>query len=861
MKTITRTGFWSDICVLPSGRFGHVVSDRGAVAAYEGVEQNPPLWRQTLPSDVLRFLRCACAPDGSIAAIGQAADGRAWIVRAGSVEPLDVATGVNPVAIRHDGQRWVAYTMVAPDRCREIRLDGGRRDIQAPAGASGIREVHADGTVVFAESGADGSPPLTVAGYSFNDYARSAGVICGTVGDRIGVLLEAGPHYFSLIAGSVQLGVRGSRTGTRLGVCAMTEAGAFFAEIEQPYPPHEPPVQTNVVQPAITTPGSALPPAVTITGYAPSDGMVPLTVVANAAITGGVVNTFTWRWRRSGEPEWHSAAPVPSTDLDHAFVFDGPGRFEISLRGDGPGGIAETGMRREVTVNPKPEPLVNPTPEPAEVLLSLPIPGNVSFQAASGRFLCTDLGTSDIRLVCDRQQVGAWETFELMSAGNARVRLRAANGRFVTAESGGGRELVANRTSSPGPWEEFQIALVGDDRVAIKTSNGRYVSADSGAPGVVHAIGTSPGPAETFKPSRPLGRAFRPGTIQGRLRIDSRAFVNDAGTFRPIFASALSILARSSDAMRAFLDWAARTGFNGIRVFAGALGWAPQSAAQARAALPQLLTEAGARGLYVEVTAITDSRNGGYDPVEHFRAVARIAEQGSNAILEVANEPYHGTQADAIHSADGLLAMGRQSQLPFALGAAQDDESVEMGGGSYVTAHLDRGRDKWNQVRRVRELAVLGDTTRKPILNNEPIGAAEVSQRGRRESDPAFFFCMGALNRIFEVGGVFHSEAGLAGALPGPVQQACADAFVEGSRIVPVDDRLVFKNATWADSPIVKARFDDTIIRAYTGVGGSAAWTVLVGLSGDPGLELRAPWRFARRLAQRPGVEVLELQR
>jgi hypothetical protein len=93
------------------------------------------------------------------------------------------------------------------------------------------------------------------------------------------------------------------------------------------------------------------------------------------------------------------------------------------------------------------------------------------------------------------------------------------------------------------------------------------------------------------------------------------------------------------------------------------------------------------------------------------------------------------------------------------------------------------------------------------------------------------------------------------------VQQACADAFVEGSRIVPSEDRLAFKNATWADSPVVKARFDDTIIRAYTGVGGGAAWTVLVGLSGDPGLELRAPWRIAKRLAQRPGVEVLQLER
>jgi hypothetical protein len=753
MNTITRTGFWSDICVLPSGRFAHVVSDRGAVAAYDGVEQKPPLWSQPLATDLLRFLRCASAPDGSITAIGQAADGRAWVVRAGSAEPLDVATGVNPVAIRHDGRRWIAYTMVAPDRCREIRLDGGARDIPAPAGASGIRDVQADGTVVFG-----GGSGLNVSGYSFDDYCRSAGMICGTAGGRIGVLIEAGPRYFSLTPGTMNLGVRGARNGTRLGVAAMTESGAFFAEIDQPYPAHESPAQPSVVQPTVTS-GSQSPQAVTME------------------------------------------------------------------------------------------------------LLPNPIPGKVSFQTAAGRYVCADLGTSDLRLVCDREQIGGWETFELVPAGTGRVRFKADNGRFVTAESGGGRELVANRTSPPGPWEEFQIALVGEAGIAIKTSDGHYVSADSGGPGVLRAAATSVGQAETLKPSRSLGQSFRPGAIQGPLRIDGRAFVNDAGTFRPIFTSALSLLARSPDEMRTFLDWAARTGFNGIRVFAGKLGWASQSAAQAKARLPELLSEAAARGLYVEVTAITDSRDGGYDPTDHFRAIARIAEQTNNAILEVANEPYHGTQADSIHSANTLLSLGRQTRLPFALGAAQDDESLDMGGGSFVTAHLDRGRDKWNQVRRVRELAVVGDTTRKPIVNNEPIGAAESAQRGRRESDPSFFFCMGALNRVFEVAGVFHSEAGLNATLPGPVQQACADAFVEGSRIVPSEDRLVFKNATWADSPVVKARFEETITRAYTGIGGSGAWTVLVGLSGDPGLELRAPWRVAKRLAQRPGVEVLELGR
>ena len=603
------------------------------------------------------------------------------------------------------------------------------------------------------------------------------------------------------------------------------------------------------------------PPAVTITQFGPAAGPAPLTVVAIAAITSGVIDTLTWRWRRAGEAGWQSAPPVTSTQREHRYVFDDPGRYEISLRGDGPDGMAETGARREVTVSPATEAPPRP-PTVAPPVLPQPIPGPVTLRTAAGRFLCSDRDTPDVRIVCDRQQAGAWETFEVVLAGNGRVRLRAnANGRFVTAEDGGGRELVANRTTPPGAWEEFQIVPVENDAVAIKTVNGHFVSADSGAPGVVRAVATEAGAAEAFKPSRPLVRIFKPGAIQGRLRVDGRAFVNDAGTFRPVFTSGLSLLAKSADDRRLFLDWAARTGFNGVRVFAGALTWAAQTAEHARNRLSELLADAAARGLYVEVTAITDSRDGGYDPTTHFQVIARLAEQAGNAILEVANEPYHGTQSDPIHSAGTLLSIGRQTPVPFALGAAEDDESVEMGGGTFVTAHLDRGRDKWNQVRRVRELAVLGDTTRKPVINNEPIGAAEASHPGRRESDPAFFFCMGALNRVFEVGGVFHSDAGLNAVLPGPVQQACADGFVEGSRIVPSEDRLAFMNATWAGSPVVNARFDQTIIRAYTGVSGNAAWTVLVGLSGDPGLELRPPWRITKRLADRPGVAVLQLEK
>lgn len=858
MKTITRDGLWCDVCALPVGGFAHVVAERGAVAAYAGADSLTPLWRQQVATDFLRFIRCAAAPDGALRAIGQAGDGRAWLVGPGIAEALALTHGVNPVAIRHDGQHWIAYVVVAADRYQRIRLNVDATDVAMPWTSQGIRDVLPDGTVVFGDATYTG----TFEGRVFGEYQRREGVIAGQGENMVGVLLEGPRHFFRARSGPVAFGVHIANAGQRLAVSALTEVGAWIAEFDPPYPPHEP---VTVAPPPIVAPPPSVtppapppePPAVTITKYEPVMGSAPLTVAAVGAVTAGIVNTLTWRWRRTGETQWQTDPPVPIAKREHQFRFDAPGTYEIGLRGDGPSGFAETGLRREVRVTP--DSAVTPSPVVPLPVVTPPVQDKVvTLRTRNGHFLCSELSTPDCRLVADRLQVGGWETFELERLSGERVRLRAANGKYVCAEDGGGRELVANR-SHAGEWEEFCVVSLDNDLVALKTSRGKFVTVD--AAGSVLANGSSVDEAEKFSASIPLIRKFRAGVIAGRLRVDGRFFVNDAGTFRPVFASALSMLRRSDDEARGMLDWAAQTGFNGIRVFGGRLTWAGQTAAKARERLPFLLAEATARGLYVEVTAVTDSKDGGYDPAAHVAAVAEICDQAKNAILEVANEPYHGTQADAIHSAEHLLAIGRVSRVPFALGAAPDDESVEMGGGTFVTAHLDRGRDKWNQVRRVRELAALSENTRKPVLNNEPIGAGEAPQRGRRESDPAFFFCMGALNRVFEVGGVFHSEAGVNAVPLGPVQQACAEAFVAGSRVIPTEDRLSFRNAGWADSPIKGARFDQTIVRAYSGLAGGRAWTVLVGLSGDPELSLQGGWRIGTRIAECPGVAVLQLER
>ncbi len=179
-------------------------------------------------------------------------------------------------------------------------------------------------------------------------------------------------------------------------------------------------------------------------------------------------------------------------------------------------------------------------------------------------------------------------------------------------------------------------------------------------------------------------------------------------------------------------------------------------------------------------------------------------------MLELANEVGHGTQNADVNNPDTLRAWGHElcQGIVWAVGAAvgQDEPSPDgtypCSGGSYCTAHLDRSRDFWNQVRRVREIYAIADNVRVPALNNEPIGAAEATDPGRRESDPTFFLTMGVLDACFGVGGVHHSQAGLDAVLPGPVQVACADAYVRGSSLITAAypaDALRYANTGYVD--------------------------------------------------------------
>jgi hypothetical protein len=341
--------------------------------------------------------------------------------------------------------------------------------------------------------------------------------------------------------------------------------------------------------------------------------------------------------------------------------------------------------------------------------------------------------------------------------------------------------------------------------------------------------------------------------IAGRLRVNGRFFQNDLGDYRAVWTGALAGLSLADP--RPYLTWAAQQGFGGVRVFAGDLGWAGQTIASALANLPRFMTIAEELRLYVEVTALTGT-NLGYSVEDHLTSINQILAPFDNAVVEIANEPYHDTQSEAVHDPAYLLEVSKliDPSIITALGAAYEDESLEMSGGDYVTAHLDRGRDDWNMVRRVRELENVSATTGKHVLNNEP------KKAGSQLADATIVFTMAVLNRGFEVGGVFHSDSALDAVVPDAAQQAYADAYMAGSRVITTTERLRFQNAGWTTSPVKSAHFTENttpvpdpqgLIRAYSFVSNSQSVLVEVGAGANTNVVLQNGYTFGPQLVDR----------
>jgi hypothetical protein len=225
----------------------------------------------------------------------------------------------------------------------------------------------------------------------------------------------------------------------------------------------------------------------------------------------------------------------------------------------------------------------------------------------------------------------------------------------------------------------------------------------------------------------------------------------------------------------AYLRWASAQGLTGVRVLSMAQVLFALSPADGERALDRLLDLADRHGIVVEIVALADSARYTFDVRAHVAAVGRAAARHPNAIIEIANEPYHPTQRKDVHD-HAVLRKLRDvipRDVPVSLGTL-DDEG-ELAAGDYVTWHSPREGD-WPE--RLRDGGALTRRFGKPVIADEPMGAAARAVRNRRDNVPEHFARAARICRTLGLGATFHYEGGLQAARPSAAEARCLAAWM-----------------------------------------------------------------------------------
>jgi hypothetical protein len=334
------------------------------------------------------------------------------------------------------------------------------------------------------------------------------------------------------------------------------------------------------------------------------------------------------------------------------------------------------------------------------------------------------------------------------------------------------------------------------------------------------------------------------------VRVSGTRFVGaDTSTFSWRGITAFRLIeqvasGREADAER-YLAWCAAHDITVVRVLAMAKQAFALPPDRGATALPRLLAMARAHGIQVEVVALADTASYTVDYDAHVSKIGQICAAAGNCFIELANEPYHPTQADALHDRAFLRRLRARipPEIPVALGAAQSPQ--DSGGGDYATVHLSRdtGVGGWGHVFALPAARDLIARLKVPVVSDEPIGAAPRLEAGRRDSEPARFQAAALLTRMMGLAATFHYSSGIQAAIPAGRELACFEAWREAWRLLPADiettgrfdaDRLTVVPPPEAGTPS----------HAWQVVRGTDAWVLIAGEEAVPAPSQRPGWKI-----------------
>jgi hypothetical protein len=242
---------------------------------------------------------------------------------------------------------------------------------------------------------------------------------------------------------------------------------------------------------------------------------------------------------------------------------------------------------------------------------------------------------------------------------------------------------------------------------------------------------------------------------------------------------------REQEATR-YLDWAASQRLTVVRIFTAAHHLFQLKPDDGLRALPRVLELAAARGLYVEIVPLVDTKEITVDFEKHVAAIAAVAAAHDNTLIEIANEPWHPTQNKRLHDPAYVkrLAALVPSTVPVALGSAEKDPDYAAGG--YATWHSPRssGQEGWQHVLDLADNAARLAQWGKPVVSDEPIGAAAKAIPGRRDNEPARFAAAAVVTRLAGLLPTFHYEGGLQAEIPAGRELECFKAWSAGLDLV-----------------------------------------------------------------------------